>query len=423
MDNGLRHRLRTAINQIPTVDIHSHIDYRHPAATDVNDIVFYHYIVSELAAAGMPTNHLSSDQSPRERLQAALPYLPRIANTSTYWGLQQIVRDLYHLDGPLTEASWLTLCERIEEHATDPARVRQILQDHAHIRRTFLTFPWDAEWDGVDDRFFVPTVRVEPLVSRPWNNALLQTLEQRSQRTIYTAADVHEALQHIASEWQRRGVIAIAASFERDHTWDWRAPSPRRVDAALRALRRGEHLTDIEVDELNVFALRSLLTACEALHLPVQLMLGIRGLATGLRLPTTQTDILIALATLFADFPNVCFDVILANPVQSHELAAYAKMHPNVWVAGYWWYALYPSVIRRMLRERLEMLPGNKINGFFSDAYCVEWSYAKVQIVRRQIAEVLSDMVEEGYLEEEQAVTLAEQLLNHNPGHLYLKET
>jgi glucuronate isomerase len=68
------------------------------------------------------------------------------------------------------------------------------------------------------------------------------------------------------------------------------------------------------------------------------------------------------------------------------------------------------------------MLPGNKINGFFSDAYCVEWSYAKVRLVRRQIAHVLGDMVEEGYLEEEQAITLAADLLDRNPGCLYLRE-
>jgi len=157
--------------------------------------------------------------------------------------------------------------------------------------------------------------------------------------------------------------------------------------------------------------------------MPVQVMIGIRRLPGGLRVPVTRPDILFSLAVLFADFPRLRFDVILANPVQSHELASYAKMHPNVFVAGYWWYTLNPVVIRRMLRERLEMLPANKIQGFFSDAYCVEWSYAKVQLVRRQIAHVLAEMVEEGYLEEEQAIDVATNLLDRNPGRLYLGES
>ena len=35
------------------------------------------------------------------------------------------------------------------------------------------------------------------------------------------------------------------------------------------------------------------------------------------------------------------------------------------------------DAIRQVMEERLDMLPANKQIGFFSDAYCVEWSYAK----------------------------------------------
>jgi glucuronate isomerase len=422
MSNILRQRLQAAVDQVPTVDIHSHIDFQCPAASDINDIVFYHYIVSELAAAGMSPAHLSPKMPPRDRLRAALPYLPRIANTSTYWALQIILRDLYHVDGPLTGQTWMALCDRVEAEATDPRRVATVLERHACIRRTFLTFQWDATWEELDTRFFAPTVRMEPLVSRPWDDVLLQALEHRTQHIVHSAADITTAIQRLASSWRDQGVVAVAASFEQEQPREWAAIPPSRVDAALRALHRGEGLSDEEADDLNVFTLRSLLAACDALRIPMQIMLGIRGLSGGLRLPVTRPDVLAALASLFADFPNMRFDVALANPAQAHELASYAKMHPNVWVAGYWWYALYPSVIRRMLRERIEMLPGNKINGFFSDAYCVEWSYAKVRLVRRQIAHVLGDMVEEGYLEEEQAITLAADLLDRNPGCLYLRE-
>ena len=48
------------------------------------------------------------------------------------------------------------------------------------------------------------------------------------------------------------------------------------------------------------------------------------------------------------------------------------------------------------MRERLEMLPANKQVGFFSDAYCVEWTYAKAVIVRKMMARVLAECVEQG---------------------------
>ncbi len=423
MSDPLRQRLQVVVEQIPAVDIHSHIDFRRPAASDINDILFYHHIVNELVAAGMPSAHLSARLSPRDRLRAALPYLPCIANTSTYWALQTIVRDLYHLDGfPTEQAWWMELCDRIEAGAADPQRAATVLERCAHIRRTFLTFQWDATWEGLDVHLFAPTVRIDPLINRAWNDTLLQALEHRTQYVVHSAADIKEAIQRLVSSWQDQGVVAVAVSFEHERPREWSAIPPSRVDAALRALHRAEGLSDEEANDLNVFTLRNLLAACDALHIPMQIMLGIHNLPHGLRLPMTWPDALAALIPLFADFPNMRFDVALANPVQAHELASYAKMHANVWVAGYWWYALYPSVIRRMLRERIEMLPGNKINGFFSDAYCVEWSYAKARLVRRQISHVLADMVEEGYLEEEQAIALAAELLDHNPSRLYLEE-
>jgi hypothetical protein len=44
--------------------------------------------------------------------------------------------------------------------------------------------------------------------------------------------------------------------------------------------------------------------------------------------------------------------------------------------------------------ERLDMVPANKQVGFFSDAYCVEWSYAKATLVRKILTRVLADRVE-----------------------------
>ncbi|MCD6291571.1 MAG: hypothetical protein J7M34_13815 [Anaerolineae bacterium] len=421
MQGDVRQRLQAIVERIPAVDVHSHINYRRPAASDVDDIVFYHYIVSELITAGMPAAQLSQGSTPCERLQAAVPYMPRIANTSTYWTLQNMIHDLYGIDGPLDEAAWMSLCERVEAGSHQPDRAAYILKERSHIQRTFLTMRWDETWEGLNTDLFSPTVRVEALASHPWTEELLCTLEQRVRRVIRDASDVEQAMNQLVETWKAEGMVALAVAFQRERAWDWAALSRSRADAALRALRRGESLSSREADDLNVFAWRSLLGACSEQHIPVQVMLGIRRLSGGTHMPVTRPNILASLSTLFADFPKLRFDIILANPVQSHELAAYAKMHPNVSVAGYWWYALSPSVIRRMLRERIEMLPGVKIQGFFSDAYCVEWSYAKLLLVRRQITHVLADMVEEGYLEEEQAASLAEDLLDRNPRRLYLE--
>jgi len=65
------------------------------------------------------------------------------------------------------------------------------------------------------------------------------------------------------------------------------------------------------------------------------------------------------------------------------------------------------------------MLPRNKVNAFFSDAYVIEWIYGKSCLLKEQLAYVLSDMVEHGYYDKDFALEMAEDLLYRNPTAIY----
>ena len=57
------------------------------------------------------------------------------------------------------------------------------------------------------------------------------------------------------------------------------------------------------------------------------------------------------------------------------------------------------------------MLPVNRQIGFFSDAYCVEWSYAKKKLVGKMLAEVLAAKIEIGQYSMADAVSIARSIL------------
>ena len=63
------------------------------------------------------------------------------------------------------------------------------------------------------------------------------------------------------------------------------------------------------------------------------------------------------------------------------------------------------------MEERLDMVPANKQIGFFSDAYCVEWSYAKAKMVLNQLAIVLAQKVAQGQYTRNDAVQIAKATL------------
>jgi hypothetical protein len=64
------------------------------------------------------------------------------------------------------------------------------------------------------------------------------------------------------------------------------------------------------------------------------------------------------------------------------------------------------------------MVPLNKQVGFFSDAYVVEWSYAKTVLVRKQMAQVFAEKVAQGQYAFDEALHVAREILYETPQSL-----
>ena len=102
------------------------------------------------------------------------------------------------------------------------------------------------------------------------------------------------------------------------------------------------------------------------------------------------------LAEMVSRHPGLHFQCFLASRHANQSLCTLCRELPNLSVAGYWWHNFFPGSMRKLMSERLDMLAANKQIGFFSDAYCVDWTYAKVILVRKQLAEVLAQKVTQG---------------------------
>ncbi len=76
------------------------------------------------------------------------------------------------------------------------------------------------------------------------------------------------------------------------------------------------------------------------------------------------------------------------------------------------------KIASAVVEERLDRLPSNKQIGFFSDAYCVEWVYGKLGLVRRCLADVLAGRVEAGQFSMDEALGVAQRILYDAPQRL-----
>ena len=104
--------------------------------------------------------------------------------------------------------------------------------------------------------------------------------------------------------------------------------------------------------------------------------------------------------------------------IMYHELAVAAKMIRNVHIQSMWWHTYTPSCIED-LYAWLEIVPLPKLGGFFCDAYYCKMTYAKLQLVKRTLIEVLAKKVENGLFTADYAVEAARSLLFSNPASLY----
>jgi hypothetical protein len=127
---------------------------------------------------------------------------------------------------------------------------------------------------------------------------------------------------------------------------------------------------------------------------------------------------LAALAEMITRHPGISFQCFLSSAHANQTLCTLARELPNFSLAGYWWHNFFPGFMERVMTERLDMLSTARQVGFFSDAYTMEWSYAKSVMVRRVLSRVLTQKVLLGQMDRRGALAAARAILFETPRQL-----
>src|SRR3989454_2856944 len=101
--------LEHALAEVPILDIHTHLVGGRLGARGLHDVLLYHMVISDLYAAGCPNGARltqfpawPSTEEAHARIQQSLPFLPFIRNTSSFWGVRIILRELYGWNDEIT---------------------------------------------------------------------------------------------------------------------------------------------------------------------------------------------------------------------------------------------------------------------------------------------------------------------------------
>ena len=430
--------METALADIPVLDIHTHLIGGRLGARGLHDVLLYHMVVSDLYAAGCPNGarltqypQWPAESEAHARIQEALPFLPHIQNTSSFWGVRLLLGNLYQWHEPITAGNWRHLDTLIRERADDRAWHHSIL-NRVNIRRAGTEIA--RRGLGEDDERLQYALEWGFFTRCQWGefDTALYELERcwgktpespspigagvrpATERVIRSLTDVHAAIEHYVSAMPLGQILSTATHISTDI--DFRPVSDLEMEIALaRRPQAGPAERDIYASYINELYLTALEKHGE--RIVFQFSFGAEPLPFETSSRLSQSTIA-RLGEMIGRHPRLRFQCFLASRHANQSLCTLARELPNLSVAGYWWHNFFPDTIRQVMTERLDMLPANKQVGFFSDAYCVEWTYAKAMLVRKQLARVLAEKIDQGQFTSAEALAVARATLFESPQSL-----
>ncbi len=422
------------IDATPIVDPHTHIRCDQPGAPDLAALMSYHWLQTELIAIGMPPEDLDPILPVEERVRRSIPHLCKMRNTGMAWCFYRILADLYGFsDTNLTESNYQDLCDKVAATGTDPNWAWNVLREKCNIqtivtslgnRATNLASGQDPEgvYYMLDAHYlFCPGVAtdLEPFFT---GRTTKQEYFQALCSALGDQPTTLNQLGRLLFDWLDRtvtGKVRFSNTFlpveHRPLLVD-----DLRVRGVLSKAAQGLPLNDGQVDVLAGYVGSEVLLWHHENRKAFQIAVGAEYfICDGKSIPRYQETWTSEMARIFHHFGGVKFDLMVASDLLSHETAVLARQFPNVYASGYWWHNFFPATIEKIVGLRMQVTPMTKFSGFLCDAYYAEWTYGKLQIVKKAMASALAHLVEAGFYREEDLPAILQNVLHDTPRDLY----
>ncbi len=400
-----RNDWRNEIRTLPVFDTHTHMNKpKVPvAAQNLWDIVEYFWFRQELQSVGYPAN--APDLEETQRMAVFADCFARARNTTWAHVVQDTFRTLYNLE--LSDVASLQRAnEAVKASAEDPNWPVKVA-DKLQIKRIVTNIERDVDFPNM------PGVGASlPLWGGygKWIKALTEADDPCAVGEEACAA-VKADIAGIASRGYR-GMRVHAYAFERGSQAE-----------ILHWILEGHTLSKTTVTELDAhaFLAHAIFEALsEQQGMFAQLFLGINHLpGGGGMLGTGSPHTVPNLYSLFKRY-DCDFELIAGAPRLNMDVAQAARLLPNVYAGGLWWYNFRPSTYRVVMQARLEAVPAEKCTFLASDGRCIEWCYAKTMLVKNLLADFLHEQVAGNHISEADALWVAREWLHDSAARRYV---
>ncbi|CAG7617125.1 glucuronate isomerase [Paenibacillus allorhizosphaerae] len=384
MPNQTKDAFMEEIMQMNVLDTHTHLVGDKLRATDFWQIAHYFWLNRELQTGGYPAD---ADKLPeQQRITAFLSAYHATRNTLMNWVFTQIFKQLYGIE-IRDEQSVKAADAAVRASASNPGWA-QTVADKLAIRRFVVNIHEHAAFEGMRD----PGILI-PRIDGKLNTWVKTVFESDERNMAYERAksELTELLQSFKNDGCP-GVMTTLPAYE------------ARAD-------RDYHLSEVtEKSQIMMMLLHELCAGAQKNGLFVQFFLGVERSWCGEPVPVNDTERILKLTALFERYA-IPFELVVASELNNLDVVQAAWNFPNVHVGGLWWFNFRGSTYRDVMQYRLEAISPIKSSLIASDARCIEWSYGKILLVKKLLAEFLFERIESGWVDKETALFAAREWL------------
>lgn len=416
--------IRERIDQTPFVDTHEHLlEERTRLAgsgthrllpCDDAALLLHHYAGDDLASAGMTEaereRFFAPDLGPEEKWAILAPLWPRVRHTGYVQAVRRAIRTLYGVD-ELNAATFADVTERMR------ARVRPGLYRDTLARAGIESCQVNS-LEAIFRETEQPDLLMQDLSLVAYTTALDLPAIERATGYLPRTLDGMEAAQDWFFDRYAARAVAVKSQAAYSRRLDY-AEVPRDVAGPLfDRLARGERLAAADRKAAEDYLMRRAIGLATRHRLPVKLHCGYYAgygrMPLG-RVRQNASD----LCPLLADFPETTFALMHIGYPYQDEYIALAKHYPNAHVDLCWAWIINPAATARFVAEFLVAAPASKLFAFGGDYAHVEPIVGHAQIARQGLGQALEQLVQTGWLAQEEALGLIEPLMRGNARRVF----
>ncbi|MEZ0537917.1 amidohydrolase family protein [Caldicellulosiruptoraceae bacterium PP1] len=394
------------IHNMKIIDAHEHMYYK-DERKKMNADFFHmlHYLESDMITAGMPYRISTSEIEFDEKIDIFLDYYNKTKNTSYAKAIKIFAKDLYGID-KIDKEGIYELNRMIKEKNDDPNWYEFVLKKRANINILLVidggSFnpPYYAKSLAYLD-FLMQKGYIEDVINRKRNEGVSK----------FSFDDYLEHVHNLLQKFYNNGIIG----------YKFGLPYWRDLDIKMSEYEEARY--DFEQNHfskrLENYIFHHIMNFILEHNLPIQVHTGHVepcAVENGYQLSYSDVTNFLSVVNRYKDIKFILLHT--GFPYQNQYLSI-AKNTPNVYVDFTWIHLISPSLSNETLSYAIELIPQNKIIGFGGDFMHVENIYSHSVITREVIYNTLKQKIQQGYMDIEEAIEFAQNILYNNPISIY----